>query len=770
MSRQKAYLFLVVLLPVAILAGCGGGGGGGGLCTDPVPTVSSTVPANGATAVVTNGKITATFSQDMSPTTINATTFTLQQGSAPISGTVTYADRTAIFAPTTPLGSNSGFTATITRGATNLKSTALASAYAWTFETGASTDSTAPTVSSSVPANSAVGVATNNGISATFSEAMDPATINGVTFTLQQGATTVLGVVTYASGTATFMPTSSLAPNAAFTATITTGAKDLAGNALASPYAWNFNTGAVGDTVAPLVSSTVPVNGATAVAVNNAISATFSEAMAPLSITNVTFTLQQGTTPVPGTVVYANGTATFVPTASLAGNATFTAKISTAVRDLAGNALASPYAWSFGTGAAPDNTAPTVSSTVPINGASSVAINKAISATFSEAMAPLTITNTNFTLKRGATTPVSGTVTYTGGTATFTPATSLAPNDSFTATISTGVTDLAGNAMASSYSWIFQTGAAQDTTAPNVDSTVPVSNAIAVATGSGISATFSEAMAPGTISNATFTLKQGTTPVSGTVLYVGGTATFTPAGALASHATYTATIATAVTDLAGNALASPYAWSFTTGQAPLSLGAAAPFAVLAGSTVTNTALLTTINGDLGVSPGTAVTGFPPGVVNGTMHAGDTVAAQAKLALTTAYNDAAGRSVAPATVSGDLGGMTLYPGLYKSGGSLEISSGNLILDAQGNADAVFIFQMGSTLTTSSGLGVILSGNASPANIYWQVGTSATIGTGTSFKGNILADQSITMTTGATLDGRVLTRIGAVTLDGNTITRP
>ena len=246
----------------------------------------------------------------------------------------------------------------------------------------------------------------------------------------------------------------------------------------------------------------------------------------------------------------------------------------------------------------------------------------------------------------------------------------------------------------------------------------------------------------------------GTTPVTGTVTYDVGSkiATFTPASNLAANTVYAVTMTTGAKDLAGNALASNYAWSFTTaataaGQAPVVLGSATTFEVLAGSTVTSTGA-TTVNGDLGVSPGTAVTGFPPGLVNGTIHAGDAAAAQAQLDLTTAYNDAAGRTVGAITVAGNLGGQTLTPGLYKSTSSLAISSGDLTLDAQGDANAVFIFQMASTLTTTSGRQVILSGGAKAANVFWQVGSSATLGTTSVFKGNILALASITVTTGAT----------------------
>ena len=206
-----------------------------------------------------------------------------------------------------------------------------------------------------------------------------------------------------------------------------------------------------------------------------------------------------------------------------------------------------------------------------------------------------------------------------------------------------------------------------------------------------------------------------------------------------------------------------------TASLPIDLQSASAFAILAGSTVTSTGA-TTVDGDLGVFPGTAVIGFPPGTVNGTIHAGDSVAEQAQSDLTVAYNDAAGQSVDAVAVAGNLGGLTLTPGLYKSTSSLEITSGDLTLDAQGDADAVFIFQMVSSLTTTEGRQVILSGGASASNIVWQVGSSATLGTNSVFHGNILADQSITMNTGATLEGRALTRIGAIALDANTITTP
>ncbi|MEP6715313.1 MAG: ice-binding family protein [Terriglobia bacterium] len=207
----------------------------------------------------------------------------------------------------------------------------------------------------------------------------------------------------------------------------------------------------------------------------------------------------------------------------------------------------------------------------------------------------------------------------------------------------------------------------------------------------------------------------------------------------------------------------PSAWA----TAIVNLGTADSFAVLAGSTVTNTGN-STINGDLGVWPGTAVTGFPPGTLTGgVMHDGDAVALQAQTDLTTAYNSAAGRSCDSNRTGQDLGGKTLLSGVYCFDTSAQLT-GTLTLDAQGDPNAVFIFQIGSTLTTASASSVLFTNGGEGDSVFWQVGSSATLGTTTAFQGNILALASITLNTGATIGcGRALARNGAVTLDTNNV---
>ena len=199
-------------------------------------------------------------------------------------------------------------------------------------------------------------------------------------------------------------------------------------------------------------------------------------------------------------------------------------------------------------------------------------------------------------------------------------------------------------------------------------------------------------------------------------------------------------------------------------QGPVPLGTAASFGVLAGSTVTNTGP-SVISGNLGLSPGTAVTGFPPGIVTGTIDIADTAAATAQADLTAAYNNAASRTPS-IPVTANLGGQILGPGVY-SGGALAIT-GTLTLDGQGNPNAVFVFQAASTLITSSASVVSLVGGANACNVFWQVGSSATLGTASVFAGTIMALTSITADTGATVTGRLLARNGAVTLDSNIIT--
>ncbi len=771
-----------------------------------VPTVSSTTPVNAATGVAINTRITATFSEAMDPSTITPDTFAVTgPGTSPVSGTVDYdaPSRIATFTPDIDLTPSVAYSATITTDVKDLKSNALANDFVWSFATGVTPDTTAPTVSFTIPANGATGVVINTKITATFSEAMDPSTITAAAFTVDgPGAVPISGNVTYAAvgNTATFTPADNLTLNRVYTATITTAVRDLAGNALAVNHVWTFATPVtapdtspitITDTVAPTVSSTSPVHTSTGVPINRQIYATFSEAMDPLTISTANYTVTgPGATSITGTVSYdvPSHIATFVPTIDLPPNALFTVRITTGVNDLAGNELASDFVWTFTTGASPDTSAPTVRSTAPVDAATGVAINATITATFSEAMDPTMVTVAQFTLTGPGATPATGTVAYhvPSKTAVFTPTNDLAASTTFIATITTGVKDLSGNALASNFVWSFTTGVAADTTAPTVISTNPADTATGVPINKTINATFSEAMDPLTISTANYTVTgPGATSITGTVSYdvPSHIATFVPTIDLPPNALFTVRITTGVNDLAGNALASNFVWSFTTGttlvEEPVNLRSLSTFAAIAGAGLTNSNSggQTTINGDVGLSPtGTCLGDGSPcsatnPLINGTLYANDPggVAAAAKADLTLAYDDAFGRP--PGTTVNDLSGMVLAPGVYTSGSTMSIAvGGTLTLDALGDANAVWIFQIGSSLTVNNSAEVILINGAKASNVYWAIFASSTMGTLVSFKGNVLAGESNSLGTGSTVEGRMLCRVGQITLLSNTITTP
>ncbi|MDO9254880.1 MAG: Ig-like domain-containing protein [Bacteroidales bacterium] len=643
-----------------------------------------------------------------------------------------------------------------------------------------------PVVVSTNPTNAATSVPLKQVITITFNEEMNPETINQESFTLTGGlksSETLTGILTYNNTNATmsFVPGTPLLSNTTYTGRVKASVKDLAGNALQTDYVWTFSTGLV---LSPTVISTDPVNNALNVFMNTDVEANFSVAMDPTTISQTTFMLHQGTTLIAGTVTYSGTKAIFTPLAAFTANTTYTGTITTGARNVEGAPIDNTYTWTFKTGS---YLAPSVITINPANNTKGVALNKTVTATFSLAMNPLTITTTTFTLYQG-TTSIAGVVSYTGTTASFNPSVDLLPATVYTGTITTGAASVAGMKLATNYVWTFTTAALTD---PLVISTDPADNASGVAITKIVTGSFNMAMDMSTITTTTFTLKQGITPVSGTVSYSGTIASFAPGSDLLPGTTYTATITTGAKNLAGTSLSEDYTWSFRTEGGAIipptvNMGSAEEFGILAGVGVSNAAGFSVINNmNVGIYPGlrSSVTGFPPAtIVNGVIYAADDIVPvgvaamllQAKTDLTAAYLFAEGAtSPAPATVSGDQGGKTLAPGIYKSTSTLLIQSGDLTLDAQGDPNAVWIFQIASDFTTVGGAGgnVILSGGAQAKNVYWQTGSSATIGDYTIFQGNILALTSITMNSHATVVGRMLARNGAVVMTHtNTITKP
>jgi len=358
-----------------------------------------------------------------------------------------------------------------------------------------------------------------------------------------------------------------------------------------------------------------------------------------------------------------------------------------------------------------------------------------------------TINSSTFKLMNGLT-PVLGYVTYAGLVGTFTPANPLLPGTVYEATVTTGAEDVDGNAMATNKVWSFTT------LTPIAQYTVSLSSLPADAgttTGAGLFDAGSSVTVEA-IPAAGFSFEEWTengSQVSTSASYNFG---------INSNRILVANFAVIIS-----------------GPPGVDLGAAGDFAVMAGAGVSNTGVSTIITGDVGSHPTGTINGLLSGNVIGTLYTtADPLVGAAKLALDNAYIDAQGRSLDAISLPGQLGGLTLVPGLYVNSSTSGISgtgaNGILTLDAGGNPNSVWIFKMGSTFITDAGTSIVLAGGAKASNIYWSVGTSATLGTNSIFYGNILADQSITLTTGATLTGRALTRIGSVTLDSNIVTKP
>jgi len=555
---------------------------------------------------------------------------------------------------------------------------------------------------------------------------------------------------------------------------------------------------------APTVTAVAPINNATAVSVNlTVVTANFSEAMAPITGL-ATFTVTApGPAVTPVGVVTLDTTkriASFTFTGPLTASTVYTGTVTGATSLATGLALAAPYVWHFTTGLVADTTRPLVTLTVPTSvlpAATNVATNTAITATFSEDMAPLTIVPASgpatFTLTSGAAVATAGTVSYSvvGRTATFTPTTTLVAATLYTATITLAATDLASNALAgitatptvaANHVWTFTTATAADIMAPTITLTNPADLATNVALNASVNATYSEAMNAGSIA---FKLLPTSTPLGTPLVGVLGydalthISTFTPTNPLIANTSYTATI-TAATDLAGNALVAgtkPNPWTFTTGAAvvtgPISLGSAATFGIMATSAITNTGAGTMINGDVSLDPGTSC-GLLPIQVNGAIHINDTVSAQARLDLLAGYNQA--KALPPGTTvtaGADISAvypLGIPPGTYTSGSTILVST-PLILDAGGDVNATWVFQIGSSLTTSASIS--LANGAQAKNVFWVPTQDATIGVGTIFYGTILAGRDTTCTTGAVVNGRILSgaiTAGTIALDTNTVNVP
>ena len=744
------------------------------------PLVVSTVPLDKAINVPLNQVVTATFNEKMNPETITQESFTLHQGATAITGAVSYSGMTASFLPAVPLSPFTVYTGRVTTKAKDPMGNALQTDHVWTFTTiplltlsslpliggttsGAGTFDQGSTVTAVATPNPSYSFTnwTENGTivstNATYQFTMAGNRTLVANFTLQYtvnlSANPILGGITVGAGAfnAGTSVTVTATPNAEFNFVNWTQSGTIVSTDLSYVFPLNENKTFIANFI--LKTYTLNVNAPNGTAVKSPNQLTYNSGslvqITATPNTGYTFTGWSGdatgtTSPLTVTMnanknITANFTLNTFTLNVNAPNGTVLKNPSQATYNYGATVQlnATPDAGYKFTGWSGDATGLTNPVTVTMNS------NKNVTANF-----VLDAFTLNVSAINGTTVKSPSLATYNNGAIVQITAT---PNSGFIFSSwsgdATGNTNPLNVTMNSNKNIIANFIAAPIGFTLNViaNNGTVVKNPDLVTYSSGATVQLTAT------ANSGFTFTSWSGDATGSV----NPLTVTMNSDKNITANFTADVVPPV------------------GMLPIDLGCAEPFAVLAGSTISSTGP-SIINGNVGLSAGTALVGFPPGVINGTQEITTPIAAAAKLCLTAAYIEGQGRSLNSISLPGQLGGLTLAPGLYTNSSTSGISgtgaNGILTLDAQGNSSAVWIFQIGSTLTTDPATSIVLAGGAQAANIFWIVGTSATLGTTSVFYGSILADQSITLNTGAVLNGRALTRIAAVTLDASTLTKP
>jgi uncharacterized repeat protein (TIGR02543 family) len=604
-----------------------------------------------------------------------------------------------------------------------------------------------PVVVSTIPTDKAVNVPLSQIVSATFNEKMNPETITKESFTLSQGTATISGTVSYTTLSAAFAPANPLAPFTTYTGRVKTLAKDLMNNALQTDYVWTFTT------IPQVVLSSLPIAGGT-----TSGAGTFAQdsAVTLTATPNAGYSFLNWTEN--GTIVSTSPSYQLTMAGNKALVANFTLNFVVTLSSNPSAAGTTTGAGSFAPGSSVTLTAtPNVGYTFmnwtdgttivstdaiytsPLNASRTLVANFATSGFSLNVIAvngiavknPVLVSYNTGAIVQLTATPSTG-YTFTGwsgdATGSLNPLSiTMNANKNITANFALTVSGFTLNVVANNGSVLKNPDMISYSNGASVQLTATPNTGYIFSSWSGD--------ATGSVSLLTVNMNANKNITANFVL--DGTNPVSPAG--------------------------------------INLGSAGNFAVLAGSGVSNTGVTTHIIGDVGAFPTATINGLLAGNVDGILYtSADPIVGLAKTDLTTAYNDAQSRSLNAISLPGQLGGLTLAPGLYVNSSTSGISgtgaNGILTLDAGGDANAVWIFKTGSTFVTDAGTSIVLAGGAQAKNIYWSVGTSATLGTNSIFYGNILADQAITLTTGATLYGRALTRIAAVTLDSSTITKP
>ncbi len=448
---------------------------------------------------------------------------------------------------------------------------AIAFALSGCNESGLTEISESPAVRSTVPGNEETDIAINTSVGATFDRQMDPSSISDSSFQVFQDTATVAGSIDYTDSTVTFTPFRNFEENTRIIVRISGDVADIDGNTMDSEYEWSFTTGGRTTASAPRIMETNPANGTTGIPVNTAVVATFGDTMDASTINTATFLLRQQATStnVAGAVDYSGMTAVFTPSGNLQNGQRYRATITDNVRSMDGNPLGESYGWQFTTAEEDiDDEPPEISATNPRNDENDVPVNATVSATFTEEMDAATISAETFTLSASGSS-VKGSIEYSNNRAEFNPFSNMDHSMTYTAHISTGARDQAGNSLEEPYRWSFTIEAAPDNTPPEVVDTNPRNDEDDVSRNVTITAEFNEPLDPATVSGETVILERqrflrGPREVKATISYSDNIISIDPESKLRKEEDYTARLITGITDVAGNALNRDYEWEFET--------------------------------------------------------------------------------------------------------------------------------------------------------------------------------------------------------------
>ncbi len=789
---------------LALLAFTACSNSGGEVAAKPaatVPMVLTNTPLDGASGAPVNGNVTASFSEAMDGATLNSSTFRMASAvdAAPVQGTVAYANATAVFTPASPLAGDTAYTAMLTTGARSAAGIALPMNYAWRITTGPRSVVPTSPVNLGTAGNFVMlaesgitnvppsAISGNIGVSPISSGAMTGFALVADPSNMFSTSTQVAGKVyaaNYAAPTPSNMGAAVNDMVAAYTdaagrtSTVNELGNGIIGGMTLFPGVYKWGTSVS-------IPSNVTLKG-------SATDIWILEIAQDLNLASAAKVILTGGALPKNVFWQVSGAVNVGASAHLEGVVLSKTAITMGTGASVNGRLLTQTAITLDGNTVTDGgnpILPAVLSNTPLNGATGVTAKDLISATFNLPMDPTTLNTSTFTLTSPAG-PVSGNVMRgSDSMAIFTPSNPLASKTTFTATITTGAKSVSGLALGANYTWSFTTGGGNVTT-PMVQSTNPASGASGVPINGNVTATFSEAMDPATLTTGTFTLASGAGPVSGSVNYANLTAVFNPTTQLAGSTLYTAKVTTGAKSAFGVALAANVIWTFTTGTTtaptlPVNLGTAGNFVILAKSGI-STVPASAITGNIGVSPAAAtfITGFAliadssnvfststqvVGKVFAANYAPPTPSnlTTAVLDMQLAFTDAAGRAAGVTELgAGNIGGLTIAPGVYKWGSAVLIPS-NVTLN--GSATDIWIFQVAQNLTMSNATHVFLTGGALAKNVFWQVSGLVDVGTTAHMEGVVLCQTAIRMKTGSSANGRLLAQT-AVTLDTTTVVQP